>query len=50
MLEKINGSIKIVLTADEEGDATNGIRKLIDEKVFKKGELDYCLVGETIVI
>ena len=37
----INGSIKIVLTADEEGDATNGIRKLIDEKVFKKGDLDY---------
>ena len=41
----INGSIKIVLTADEEGDAINGIRKLIDEKVFK-GDLDYCLVGE----
>ena len=42
----INGSIKIILTADEEGDAINGIRKLIDEKVFKKGDLDYCLVGE----
>ena len=42
----INGSIKIILTADEEGDAINGIRKLIDEKVFQKGDLDYCLVGE----
>ena len=42
----INGSIKILLTADEEGDATNGIRKIIDEKVFEKGDLDYCLVGE----
>ncbi len=42
----INGSIKILLTADEEGDATDGIRKIIDEKVFEKGDLDYCLVGE----
>ena len=44
--EDIDGSVKIILTADEEGDAINGIRKLIDEKVFKKGDLDYCLVGE----
>ena len=44
--KNINGSIKIILTADEEGDAINGIRKLIDDKVFKKGDLDYCLVGE----
>ena len=32
----INGSIKIIFTADERGDAINGIRKLIDERVFKK--------------
>ena len=40
------GTIKILLTADEEGDAINGIRKIIDEKVFQSGDLDYCLVGE----
>ena len=44
--KKINGSIRIILTADEEGDAINGIRKIIEEKVFQKNEIDYCLVGE----
>ena len=42
----INGSIKIILTGDEEGDAINGIRKLIEENVFENNELHYCLVGE----
>jgi succinyl-diaminopimelate desuccinylase len=41
-----NGSIKLILTGDEEGDAINGIRKLVDSNVFKENELDYCLVGE----
>ena len=44
--KEINGSIRIILTADEEGDATNGIRKMVEERVFKKNEIDYCLVGE----
>ena len=44
--KEINGSIRIILTADEEGDATNGIRKIIEERVFQKNEIDYCLVGE----
>ena len=44
--DEIRGSIKIVLTGDEEGDAVNGIRKIIDENVFSVGDLDYCLVGE----
>jgi len=43
---KISGSIKLILTGDEEGDAINGIRKLIENKTFNKNELDYCLVGE----
>ncbi len=42
----INGTVKIILTADEEGDAINGIRKLIEKDVFEGDELDYCLVGE----
>ena len=41
-----NGSIKIILTGDEEGDAIYGIRKLIEDNYFKTNELDYCLVGE----
>ena len=41
-----NGSIKLILTGDEEGDAINGIRKLVDSNVFNENELDYCLVGE----
>ena len=45
-VREIDGSIKILLTGDEEGDAINGIRKIIDEKFFKKDDLDYCLVGE----
>ncbi|MEL0172342.1 MAG: succinyl-diaminopimelate desuccinylase [Gammaproteobacteria bacterium] len=44
--KEINGSIRIILTADEEGDATNGIRKMVEEGVFQKNEIDYCLVGE----
>ena len=43
---EINGSIKIILTADEEGDAVNGIRKIIEERVFQKNDINYCLVGE----
>ncbi len=40
------GSIKLILTADEEGDAINGIRKLVDQNIFKNDDLDFCLVGE----
>ena len=42
----VKGSIKFILTADEEGDATNGIRKVVDQDIFKDNDLDYCLVGE----
>ena len=41
-----DGSIKLILTGDEEGDAIDGIRKLVDSNVFEENELDYCLVGE----
>jgi succinyl-diaminopimelate desuccinylase len=44
--DKIHGSIKLILTGDEEGDAINGIRKLVENKIFNENELDYCLVGE----
>ncbi len=41
-----SGTIKIILTGDEEGDAINGIRKIIDKNIFNKDQIDYCLVGE----
>jgi succinyl-diaminopimelate desuccinylase len=44
--DNFDGSIKLILTGDEEGDAINGIRKLVDTDVFTENELDYCLVGE----
>ncbi len=44
--KNFNGSIKIILTGDEEGDAIYGIRKLIEDNYFKDNKLDYCLVGE----
>ncbi len=44
--KEIDGSIKIILTGDEEGDAIYGIRKLIEDSYFKDDELDFCLVGE----
>ncbi len=43
---KFNGSIKFILTGDEEGDAIFGIRKLIEDNYFENDKLDYCLVGE----
>jgi succinyl-diaminopimelate desuccinylase len=44
--KNFQGSIKFILTGDEEGDAINGIRKLVEKNIFKKNELDFCLVGE----
>jgi succinyl-diaminopimelate desuccinylase len=44
--KNFQGTIKLILTGDEEGDAINGIRKLVENNTFKKNELDFCLVGE----
>ncbi len=40
------GSISFLLTADEEGIAINGTKKLLDWLEEKGEKLDYCLVGE----
>jgi len=41
------GRVGLLLTSDEEGIATNGVRRVIDE-YFKPNDIriDYCLVGE----
>jgi len=44
--QKFNGSISLLITGDEEGDAINGTRKVVDYLKKKKEKIDFCLVGE----
>jgi succinyl-diaminopimelate desuccinylase len=41
-----NGSISFLLTADEEGDADFGTKKVIEWLKSKKNKPDFCIVGE----
>jgi len=43
---KFNGSISLLITGDEEGDAVNGTKKVVDYLRKKKEKIDFCLVGE----
>lgn len=40
------GSIAVMLTSDEEGNATNGVVKVIDALESRQEKIDFCLVGE----
>ena len=44
--KKINGSISLLITGDEEGDAVNGTKKVVQFLKKKKEKIDFCLVGE----
>jgi len=44
--KKINGSISLLITGDEEGVAINGTKKVVDYLKKKKEKIDFCLVGE----
>ena len=44
--KKIKGSISLLITGDEEGDAVNGTKKVVDFLKKKKEKIDFCLVGE----
>ncbi len=44
--EKFNGSISLLITGDEEGDAINGTKKVVDYLKKKKEKINFCLVGE----
>ena len=46
--KKIKGSISLLITGDEEGDATNGTKKVVDYLRKKREKIDFCLVGEPI--
>ena len=43
---KFNGSISMLITGDEEGDAVNGTKKVVDYLRNKKEKINFCLVGE----
>ena len=41
-----NGSISLLITGDEEGDAINGTKKVVDYLKKKREKINFCLVGE----
>ncbi|WP_426417317.1 succinyl-diaminopimelate desuccinylase [Aestuariirhabdus sp. LZHN29] len=41
-----NGSIALLITADEEGPAINGTRKVVEALQQRGEQIDWCLVGE----
>ncbi len=44
--KSFNGSISLLITGDEEGDAVNGTKKVVDYLKKKKEKINFCLVGE----
>ena len=44
--KKFNGSISLLITGDEEGDAVNGTKKVVEFLRKKKEKINFCLVGE----
>ena len=43
---KPRGSISLLITGDEEGDAVNGTRKVLDRLKARGEKIDACVVGE----
>ncbi len=43
---KFKGSISLLITGDEEGDAVNGTKKVVDYLKKRKEKINFCLVGE----
>ncbi len=44
--KKFDGSISLLITGDEEGDAINGTKKVVKYLKRKKEIINFCLVGE----
>ena len=44
--KKFNGSISLLITGDEEGDAVNGTKKVVNYLKKKREKINFCLVGE----
>ena len=43
---KFKGSISLLITGDEEGDAVNGTKKVVEYLKKRKEKINFCLVGE----
>jgi len=41
-----NGSISLLITGDEEGDAINGTKKVVEYLKKKREKINFCIVGE----
>ena len=44
--KSFTGSISLLITGDEEGDAINGTKKVVDYLKKRKEKINFCLVGE----
>ena len=44
--KNFNGSISLLITGDEEGDAINGTKKVVEYLKKRKEKINFCLVGE----
>lgn len=44
--EALNGTLALLLTSDEEGDAIRGVREVVEIFRARGQRIDYCLVGE----
>ena len=44
--KKLNGSISLLITGDEETIAVNGTKKVIEKLIQKKEKINFCIVGE----
>ncbi len=44
--KKFTGSISLLITGDEEGDAVNGTKKVVEYLKKRKEKIHFCLVGE----
>ena len=45
-IESLNGTLALLLTSDEEGDAIHGVREIVEIFRSRGQRVDYCLVGE----
>ena len=41
-----SGSVALLITSDEEGDAVHGTRRVIEKLVERRESIDWCVVGE----
>ena len=44
--KKFIGSVSLLITGDEEGDAVNGTKKFVEYLKKRKEKINFCLVGE----